>query len=312
MNLEGPKTYSPVEQIASAFALAKAQSRAALMPYFTLGYPNLETSLAVIEAAARSGADLLELGMPFSDPLADGPTIQRSTQVALEQGMNLTRCLGAVQTLRQRGVTQPLLLMGYYNPILSYGLKAFVAAAAAAGANGLIVPDLPLEEAAELESELQAARMALVYMLAPTSTPARIAAAAQHASGFLYLVSLTGVTGARTGISAGLADFVGRVRQATDVPVAVGFGIATPEQAQTVGKLADGVIVGSALINTVDQNPANPAEAAGAFVASLRRGLTPTPNLQNTYTPLASNAPLAVADPRSAAGDESYQGFLGC
>ena len=174
----------------------------------------------------------------------------------------------------------------------------------------LHLPDLPLEEASELESELQAAQMALVYMLAPTSTPARIAAAAQHASGFLYLVSLTGVTGARSGISAGLADFVGRVRQATDVPVAIGFGIATPEQAQTVGKLADGVIVGSALINTVDSNPTNPAEAAGAFVASLRKGLTPPQ--KNTLSPLASNAPLTVADPRGAAGDESYQGFLGC
>lgn len=309
MSLDSETILSPVEQITAAFAQAQAGGRAALMPYYTLGYPEPETSLAAVQAAAANGADLMELGMPFSDPLADGPTIQRSTQIALEQGMTIQRCLAMTAVLRQRGVTQPLILMGYYNPILSYGLGRFVQAARAAGANGLIIPDLPLEEAAELEQHLQAAQMALVYMLAPTSTPERIQAAAERASGFLYLVSLTGVTGARSGISAGLAEFVARVRQAARTPIAVGFGIGTPEQAQAVGKLADGVIVGSALINTVDHNPDNAAGAAGRFVASLRLGL-------EQAAASALNTPadgrLPDAEHITHPNEDAYQSFLGC
>ena len=214
---------------------ARAEGRAALMPYFTLGYPDIATSEAVVRAIAAAGADLIELGMPFSDPLADGPTIQHSTQVALEQGMTLTRGLALTSRLREAGVTQPLLLMGYVNPILAYGVSRYVADAEAAGADGFIVPDLPPEEAGELETACRAHGLALVFLLAPTSTPERIAAVVSHATGFVYLVSLAGVTGARDRLPPDLAAFVGRVRSATSLPLAVGFGIATPEHASAVG-----------------------------------------------------------------------------
>lgn len=273
--------------ITQTFASTQAQGRAALMPYYTLGYPDMETSLSILEAVACSGADLLELGIPFSDPLADGPTIQHSTQVALEQGMTVSRSLELVSRLRARGITQPLLLMGYYNPILSYrgateeaqGVAGFVAGAAAAGADGFIVPDLPPEEAEQMEAACQAYQLALVYLLAPTSTPERIALVAARTSGFLYLVSLTGVTGAREALPLDLADFVRRVRAVSSLPMAVGFGIATPEQAHAVGQLADGVIVGSALINAVDR-AADPARTAAGFVSSLYQALLSTESMR--------------------------------
>ncbi|HEX7973818.1 MAG TPA: tryptophan synthase subunit alpha [Anaerolineales bacterium] len=260
--------------IREAFAAVRIEGRAALMPYFTLGFPTPQQSLSILEAIAGAGADLIELGIPFSDPLADGPTIQHSTQVALEQGMTLKRCLEQVAELRRGGVQAPLVLMGYINPILSYGLAQFATDAAAAGADGFIVPDLPPEEAGALQSACRVHGLALIYMLAPTSTPQRLAQVAAQANGFIYLVSLTGVTGARRSLPTGLADFVGRVRAATSTPLAVGFGIATPEQAYTVGRLADGVIVGSALINAVT-NAADPCAAAAGLVSSLRLALNP-------------------------------------
>jgi tryptophan synthase alpha chain len=265
-------------RIASAFAYARAEGRAALMPYFTLGYPDIPTSEAVVRAIAAAGADLIELGVPFSDPLADGPTIQHSTQVALEQGMTLIRGLALTSRLREAGVTQPLLLMGYVNPILAYGVRRYVADAAAAGADGFIVPDLPPEEAGELEAACRAHGLALIFLLAPTSTPERIAAVASHATGFVYLVSLVGVTGARDQLPPDLAAFVDRVRGATSLPLAVGFGIATPEHAAAVGALADGVIVGSALIKAVG-TAADPAAAAGRFVRVLSEALRRATNL---------------------------------
>ncbi len=268
-------TRTGVAHITAAFAAARQAGRAALMPYFTLGYPDPETSLDVIEAVAHAGADLIELGVPFSDPLADGPTIQRSTQVALERGVNVARCLEMVAALRARGVEQPLLLMGYYNPMLAYGIERFVEGATATGADGFIVPDLPPEEAGALEAACRAHGRALVYLLAPTSTPERVALAAARTSGFLYLVSLTGVTGARDSLPPDLAAFVARVRAAAHTPLAVGFGISTPTQARAVGGLADGVIVGSALISTVER-AGNPAQAAADFVAGLRRALDRT------------------------------------
>jgi tryptophan synthase alpha chain len=259
-------------RIASAFAAARAEGRAALMPYFTLGYPDIAAFEAVVRAIAAAGADLIELGVPFSDPLADGPTIQHSTQVALEQGMTLAHGLALTHRLRAAGVTQPLLLMGYVNPILAYGVSRYVKDAAVAGADGFIVPDLPPEEAGELEAACRVHGLALVFLLAPTSTPERIAAVVSHTTGFVYLVSLAGVTGARDQLPPDLAAFVGRVRAATGLPLAVGFGIATPEHASAVGALADGVIVGSALIKAVGA-AADPAAAAGRFVRALREAL---------------------------------------
>jgi len=261
-----------IPHIQSVFEQVQDEGRSALMPYYTLGYPNPEQSLDILTEIARAGADLIELGVPFSDPLADGPTIQHSTQVALQQGVNLASCLAMTAELRARGVQQPLILMGYYNPILAYGVERFAAEALQAGADGFIVPDLPPEEAGALQAACSAHDLALIYLLAPTSTPERIALTASQASGFIYLVSLTGVTGARQGLSAGLQAFIDRVRAVSRLPLAVGFGISTPAQAAQVAGLADGVIVGSALINTVDGSD-QPVRAAGAFVASLRRAV---------------------------------------
>ncbi len=259
-------------RITTAFHQAQQTQLAALMPYFTLGYPDKATSLAIIEAIAPY-SNLLELGVPFSDPLADGPTIQHSTQIALEQGTTTAVCLEMLHTLRQKGIHTPALLMGYYNPILAYGPARYVQDAAAAGADGFIVPDLPPEEADELEQLAQAAGLVLVHFLAPTSHPARIQAVARRAQGFIYLVSVTGVTGARQQLQTDLQTFVSRVRAHTDVPLAVGFGISTPTQAAQVGQLADGVIVGSALINAVNRATDKPA-AAAEFVRQLRQALT--------------------------------------
>ena len=258
-------------RIAAAFQKAQQRQTAALMPYFTLGYPDRETSMAVVEAIAPY-SDLVELGVPFSDPLADGPTIQRSTQIALERGTTTAACLGMVSALRRRGVNTPFMLMGYYNPILAYGEARYVRDAAAAGADGFIVPDLPPEEAGDLERLADAAGLALIHFLAPTSSPARIGKVTVRAQGFIYLVSLTGVTGARRSLQQDLADFVARVRARTSLPLAVGFGISTPEQAAAVGRLADGVIVGSALINAADTADDKPA-AAAQFVRTLQQAL---------------------------------------
>lgn len=258
-------------RIAAAFEQAARQRSAALMPYFTLGYPNQDTSLAVIESIAPH-SDLLELGVPFSDPLADGPTIQHSTQVALEKGTTTAGCLEMVRELRGRGVHTPAMLMGYINPILAYGPAAYVRDAAAAGVDGFIVPDLPPEEAGELETLANEAGLVLVHFLAPTSNPARVKNVTGRARGFIYLVSLTGVTGARNELAAGLPAFVENVRRQTKVPLAVGFGISTPGQAGRVAAFADGVIVGSALINAVDDAEDKPAGAA-RFVQSLAQAL---------------------------------------
>jgi tryptophan synthase alpha chain len=258
--------------IERAFQAARGAGRTALLPYFTLGYPDPETCFEILQAVAGAGADLIELGMPFSDPLADGPTIQRSTQLALEEGMTAAKCLEVVERLRAARVAQPLLLMGYYNPILAYGVSRFVSQAARAGADGLIVPDLPPEEAGELEAACRDNRLALVYLVAPTTPQERIADVAARTSGFLYLVSLTGVTGARQHLPGDLQAFIERVRPCARTPLAVGFGISSREQAQAVGAVVDGVIVGSALIEAVERSD-RPAEAAARFVSDLKAAL---------------------------------------
>lgn len=262
-----------VDRIAAIFQACRAQNRAALAPYFTLGYPEPALSLEIITAIAQAGADLLELGIPFSDPLADGPTIQHSTQVALEQGMSVARCLEMTAALRQRGLQQPFLLMGYLNPALAYGLGRFARDAAQAGADGLILPDLPLEEADEVEALCRHYGLAFVFLASPNTPQERLAVLGQRTSGFLYLTSLTGVTGARKALPPDLSAFVQRARQVTDKPLAVGFGISTPEQARQVAAIADGIIVGSALIDRVRAST-TPTEAASQFIAALRAALS--------------------------------------
>ncbi len=252
-------------KIAEAF-----NNKPIFMPYFPLGYPDLETSVNVIEALAKNGADLIEVGLSFSDPLADGPVIQQATQVALEKGITVKKSLEAVKELRQRGVTIPLILMGYYNPMLAYGLEKFIHDAREAGADGFIIPDLPLEEAEEFQSIN--GDMPLIQMLAPTSPDERMESIARNAKGFIYLVSVTGVTGERREISSDLGDLIQRVRAHTSAPVCVGFGIGTPEQAKQVGQLADGVIVGSACVKTIGGSD-TPVETAKQFAQSFKSAM---------------------------------------
>lgn len=249
------------------------------MPYFPLGYPDLTTSIDVIEALAKNGADLIEVGLSFSDPLADGPVIQQATQVALEKGITIKKALDAVKELRNRGVEIPLILMGYYNPMLAYGLGKFIHDAKDAGADGFIIPDLPMEESDEFESMLlNAGRDAssrdlpLIRMLAPTSSSDRMEKIARNAKGFIYLVSVTGITGERKTISAGLSDLIADVRKHTNIPVCVGFGIGTPEQAKEVGQMADGVIVGTACVRTIGSSE-TPVETAKQFAGQFRSAL---------------------------------------
>jgi tryptophan synthase alpha chain len=259
-------------QIAAAFQNALKSRNAALMPYYTLGYPDRDTSLDIIEAIAPY-SDLIELGVPFSDPLADGPTIQHSTQVSLENGTTVAGCLEMVRDLRRRGVETSVCLMGYYNPMLAYGLEKFVTNAKDAGVQGFIVPDLPPEEAGELQQIIDNEGLAYIYFLAPTSSAKRIEQVVAAAQGFIYLVSVTGVTGARTALQSDLAGFVQRVRSQSAIPLAIGFGISSPAQAASVAGLADGVIVGSALINATNEAEDKPA-AAARFVRSLQSALT--------------------------------------
>ncbi len=256
--------------IHDAFVRARAEGRPALMPYWTLGYPDAETSLRVIEAIARAGADLIELGVPFSDPLADGPVIQHASHVALEHGITIRKCVELARRLRERGVSVPLLAMGYLNPLIAFGEPQYVAAWRDAGADGFIVPDLPPEESEALGSLCAAQAMALVQFTAPTSTEARIALAAARATGFIYVVAVTGVTGARDHLAAGLREYVERVKaQADGKPVVVGFGISKPEHVREVGRFADGVISASALIRAAGEAP-DPAQAAYEFVKALK------------------------------------------
>jgi len=246
-----------------------AGDHAALMPYFPLGFPDAETSLDVIVAISEVGADAFEIGLSFSDPLADGPVIQHATQIALEKGITVKQSLAMIAELRSRGVTQPFLVMGYFNPLLAYGLERFVEDAAAAGADGFIVPDLPPEEADDLDRLCRARGLGLIYFLAPTSTDDRVQLIAEKAQGFIYLVSIAGVTGAQTQVASGLSDLVGRIRKATSTPIAIGFGVSTPEQAGEVSQIADGVIVGSALVQVVDRAADKP-QAAAQFVRALK------------------------------------------
>ena len=242
------------------------------MPYFPLGYPDLDTSIDVIEALAQNGADLIEVGLSFSDPLADGPVIQHATQIALEKGITVKKSLQAVAELRKRGVAIPLIFMGYFNPMLAYGLEKFVHDAVDAGADGFIIPDLPMEESDEFVGGMHASPLPLIQMLAPTTPNERMEMIARNAKGFVYLVSVTGVTGERKSISEGLGDLISRVHEHTTVPVCVGFGISTPEQAKQVGALADGVIVGSACVKAIGGSE-NPVETAKGFAQEFRGAL---------------------------------------
>ncbi|MEM6527001.1 MAG: tryptophan synthase subunit alpha [Chloroflexota bacterium] len=258
-----------LDAVAAMFERTQNENRAAFLPYYTIGYPTLDTSLDAIEAMANEGVDGFEIGVPFSDPLADGPTLQAAAQVALENGMTTRKSLEAVTTLRERGVTQPMFMFSYLNPLIAYGTEQFVKDAKAAGADGFIIPDLPPEEAYLFAEACAEENMALIFFLAPTSNEKRIKIAAEAATGFLYVVSVTGITGARTELPADLKQFIARLREETDKPLVLGFGISTPEQAQSMNGLVNGFIVGSALV----RRGAESAEAVRELAAQLRGAL---------------------------------------
>jgi tryptophan synthase alpha chain len=257
-------------RVAQAFARARAQDRAALVAYLTFGDPDPATSVEVVLAAAKAGADVIELGVPFSDPSADGPAIQRAMERALAAGATLAGALAAVATLRRRGCTAPVVLFGYYNPVFVMGPEVFAARAADAGVDAVLTVDLPIDELDELAAPLAARAIAAIPLVAPTSTPDRLARVGRlsPAPPFVYYISLTGVTGAKAGAID--AARIAAVQAAVKVPVAVGFGIRTPEDAVRVAKVADGVVVGSAIVERV---AAGPAGQAAARVTELVRAL---------------------------------------
>ncbi len=266
---------SGTEAIAEAFARAHADgSRAALMPYLMGGYPDLETSRRIGLAYADAGAAVVELGVPFSDPLADGPVIHAAATAALAAGATLPRVLDVARTLAGR---LPVVVMCYANVILARGLERFVDSLVAAGVSGLIVPDLPHGEASDTREACDALGLALVPLAAPTTPDARLAQIGRDARGFLYAVSLTGTTGERAAVGDGLAEAISRAAARTEVPVAVGFGIATPEQAAAAAAAgADGVIVGSRLVRAAGESP-EPATAVGALVRDFSEALSGAP-----------------------------------
>ncbi|HEX7365333.1 MAG TPA: tryptophan synthase subunit alpha [Dehalococcoidia bacterium] len=255
-----------MSRIASVFR--KAGHRA-LIPYVTAGYPSIEDTLKVVPVLAESGCDIVELGIPFSDPLADGATIQKASFNALKNGVTPKLCLEVAEKL-SRKMDIPLVFMTYFNPIFNFGLDAFCTGCAESGVDGLIVPDLPPDEGRDLEGITRKHDLDLIYLLAPTSSDDRIKLVAERARGFIYLVSVTGVTGARASLPQELNPFVARVRKAAKQPLCVGFGISTPDQARQVATVADGVIVGSRTIQLLETEG---LKAVADFVNQLRRAL---------------------------------------
>lgn len=260
-------------RITGKFEELKGRGEKAFVAFLTAGDPDIRTTGELIFELERSGADIIELGIPFSDPMADGPTIQASSERALEGGTTLKRVIDLVQEVRKK-TEIPIVLFGYYNPIFAYGLKKFAQAAKKAGADGVLVVDLPPEESDELKTELDSAGLDMIFLLTPTSDEKRMKLAARKGSGFVYYVSLTGVTGTREKLSTSIPGYVRRIRAFTDLPIGVGFGISTPEQAASVCSYADGVIVGSAIVNVIARNSGKKdlVKKVGRFVANLKKG----------------------------------------
>ncbi|MEK9500982.1 tryptophan synthase subunit alpha [Gaopeijia maritima] len=256
-------------RIARRFAERAAEGRSVLVPYVTAGFPEADTTTALLPALAEAGADVIEVGIPFSDPLADGPTIQDSSFRALENGTTVARVLDFVREFRREHDT-PVVLFTYLNPVYHYGLDAFCRDAAEAGADGVLLTDLPAGADPELEGAFERHGLDAIRLLAPTTADSRIGEVAAGGRGFLYYISRTGVTGARADLPPELEAEVRRIRDRVGLPVAVGFGISTPEQARAVAHLADGVVVGSALVRRLDEAG---VEGARAFVASLREAM---------------------------------------
>lgn len=277
-NSEATQTSLPASKITRAFEQAKRDGRGVIIPYFMCGYPSAERSVELIVAAAQGGADIIELGMPFSDPLADGATIQHAGHLALERGMTLKGCLEVARKVSAQ-TDATLLMMGYYNPVLAYGVERFCQDAATSGVSGLIIPDLPPEEADPLQQAVKQYGLSLIFLIPPTTPEERISAIVKEAASgngsFIYCVSLSGVTGARNALPENLRDFIARVRSYTNaahLPLAVGFGLSTPAHIAEVTGFADGAVVGSALVNLIDkQDEASQIEAVRSYIQSLRQ-----------------------------------------
>ncbi|HZS12358.1 MAG TPA: tryptophan synthase subunit alpha [Nitrospirales bacterium] len=269
-----------VNRIDKKFAELKARGERALIAYLMAGDPSLQETETLVLAAERGGADIIELGVPFSDPIADGPIIQRAAERALRSGTSMRRILETVRSLRER-TRIPIVLMSYYNSIHAFGEAEWCGQAAAAGVDGVIVPDLPPEEATVLAAAAAPAGPSLIFMLAPTSTAARRSMIAKRASGFLYYVSLTGITGAKLGAVDGIRQNVTRIRRLAAVPVAVGFGISTPDDVAKIAAFADGVVVGSAIVKQIDAHRDTPqlAERLESYIRGLKAATKGLPAL---------------------------------
>jgi tryptophan synthase alpha chain len=263
-----------MNRLDTKFAELKKSGECALIPFVTSGDPDLATTLKILHALEAGGADCIELGIPFSDPTADGPAIQRSSQRALKHGLSLPRVLRLVRTFRQTSQL-PIVFFGYFNPFFRYGLKAFCRAAARVGADGILCVDLPPEESAELKRWTDLEGLDLIFLLSPTSGPQRVKLVAEKGRGFIYYVSVTGVTGARRALDEDLRAQVARVRRATSLPIGVGFGISTPKQAAWIASFADAAVVGSALVERIEKakGSAEKARSARAFVSELKRAI---------------------------------------
>lgn len=257
-------------RIDDTFARLREQGKKAFVAYVMGGDPDYDTSVDIVKALPKAGVDIIELGMPFTDPMADGPTIQLAGQRALDGGQTLDKTLQIVRELRKEDDTTPVVMMGYYNPIYSRGVDTFLAQATQAGIDGLIIVDLPPEEDAELCIPAQQAGLNFIRLATPTTDDARLPTVLQNTSGFVYYVSITGITGAAEAQAADVAPEVARIKSQTDLPVIVGFGIKTPDTAQAIAEIADGVVVGSAIVKQVELGK-SPADIA-AFAADLAAG----------------------------------------
>jgi len=269
---EGRARESGSARIERVYRELGEKNEKALITFITAGDPSIEVTEKLILRMEKSGADIIELGIPFSDPMADGPTIQASSERALFNGVHITDVLKLVKNVRKQSQI-PIILFGYYNPVFAYGLKKFATAAKRAGVDGVLIVDLPPEEAGDLEAELRSVGLALVFLLTPVSDEKRMRLVASKGSGFIYFVSLTGVTGARVRMKAHVAGHIKELRKFTKLPVGVGFGVSSPKQAKEIGAHADGVIVGSAIIDIIAKKGARSVAEVGRFTASLKDAL---------------------------------------
>lgn len=257
-----------VIKISDVFKKIKKEGKKAFIPYIMAGDPDLERTLQNVLLLQRCGADIIELGVPFSDPLADGPTIQRAAERALRSGVTLRKVISFVKTLREK-TSIPIVLMTYYNPVFKYGEEAFIKDASEAGVDGVIIPDLPVEEGKGFIKRARSQGLGTIFLVAPTSTKERIKKIVSNCTGFVYYVSITGITGARLYLDKDVTNHIEMIKKFTDTPIAIGFGVSTPEEASEVAKIADGVIVGSAIVKRFFEHPSS----AEDFIKRLREAI---------------------------------------